>query len=154
MRKNGYWFWFDMDGTIANLYAVENWLAKLEAEDASPYREAAPLLNLSALARQLNKLRLKGYSIGIISWTSKAGTTEYNEAVKLAKLAWLEKHLPSVKWDAINIVPYGTNKWEVAGRTGVLFDDELKNLQSWGNGMAWYPTYINEVLSNYNRLAA
>ena len=154
MRKNGYWFWFDIDCTITNLYGVENWLAKLEASDPSPYREAAPLLNLSALARQLNKLRLKGYSIGIISWTSKAGTTEYNEAVKLAKLAWLEKHLPSVKWDAINIVPYGTNKWDVAGRTGVLFDDELKNLQSWGNGMACCPTYISEVLSNYKRRAA
>ena len=28
---------FDMDGTIADLYAVPNWLDKLRAEDASPY---------------------------------------------------------------------------------------------------------------------
>lgn len=27
---------FDMDGTIADLYAVPNWLDKLRAEDASP----------------------------------------------------------------------------------------------------------------------
>ena len=29
--------WFDMDGTIANLYGVDNWLDKLHASDASPY---------------------------------------------------------------------------------------------------------------------
>lgn len=148
------WIFFDLDGTIANLYAVENWLPKLEAADPSPYREAAPLLNLSALARQLNALRRKGYRIGIISWTSKSGTAAYNEEVKIAKLEWLAKHLPSVTWDEINIVDYGTNKWEVAGRKGILFDDELKNLESWGNGLAWYPTYISEILSNCNKLAA
>ena len=31
---------FDMDGTIADLYAVDNWLAKLRAEDETPYQEA------------------------------------------------------------------------------------------------------------------
>lgn len=143
--------WFDMDGTIANLYGVENWLEKLEAEDASPYREAAPLVNLSALARQLNLLHRAGHTIGIISWTSKNGTESYNEAVKRAKLAWLKKHLPSVKWSTIHIVPYGTNKWETAGESGILFDDELKNLKTWRNGLAWYPTYISEVLSNIIR---
>jgi len=148
------WIWFDLDGTLANLYEVENWLPKLEAADPSPYREAAPLLNLSALARQLNALRRKGYRIGIISWTSKCGTAAYNEEVKIAKLEWLAKHLPSVTWDEINIVDYGTNKWEVAGRKGILFDDELKNLESWGNGLACFPCYISGVLSNYNRLAA
>ena len=148
------WIFFDLDGTIANLYAVENWLPKLEAADPSPYREAAPLLNMSALARQLNVLRRKGYHIGVISWTSKAGSAEYNEAVRTAKLEWLAKHLPSVTWDEINIVAYGTNKWEVAGRKGILFDDELKNLESWGNGLAWYPSYISEILSHCNKLAA
>ena len=32
--------YFDMDGTIANLYAVENWLPKLRNKDESPYAEA------------------------------------------------------------------------------------------------------------------
>ena len=27
---------FDMDGTLANLYGVENWLEMLEAEDTTP----------------------------------------------------------------------------------------------------------------------
>ena len=32
--------WFDMDGTLADLYGVENWLEKLRASDPSPYAEA------------------------------------------------------------------------------------------------------------------
>ena len=28
--------WFDMDGTISDLYAVENWLPMLRAENPKP----------------------------------------------------------------------------------------------------------------------
>ena len=35
--------YFDMDGTIADLYGVENWLDYLVAEQTKPYREAKPL---------------------------------------------------------------------------------------------------------------
>ena len=50
--------WFDMDGTIANLYGVDNWLDKLIAEDATPYAEAKPLLNMSQLAKEMNRLNM------------------------------------------------------------------------------------------------
>ena len=43
MKKAIFW---DMDGTIADLYNVPNWLDKLRAEDTSPYREAEPLFSL------------------------------------------------------------------------------------------------------------
>ena len=33
---------FDMDGTIADLYGVKNWLSYLEAEDTTPYAIANP----------------------------------------------------------------------------------------------------------------
>lgn len=33
---------FDMDGTVASLYEVDNWLSKLEKEDSSPFADAAP----------------------------------------------------------------------------------------------------------------
>jgi len=89
--------YFDMDGTIADLYADPNWLDKLRAYDPAPYRDAAPLVRLSQLARKLNKLQRAGYTIGIISWLSKTSTPEYDSAVTAAKLEWLHKHLPSVK---------------------------------------------------------
>lgn len=121
--------WFDMDGTIADLYGVEGWLADLIAENTRPYAEAKPLVNMNSLARILNRLAKEGYTINIISWTSKGGTEEYNARVAEVKKAWLKKHLKSVLFDKIDIVPYGTNKSE--NRNGILFDDEEGNRNAW-----------------------
>lgn len=144
--------WFDMDGTIADLYAVEGWLEALRAEQTAPYELAEPMLRMSTLARQLNAVQRHGYGIGIISWCSKISTEEYDRRIAEAKMAWLAKHLPSVTWDEIHIVPYGTPKYEVCG-SGFLFDDEHKNRIDWDKyaGMAFSPEHITEVLSTLNR---
>ena len=135
--------WFDMDGTIADLYGVENWLPMLRAEDTTPYKIARPLVNMQALARVLNRLNRNGYEINIISWTSKNGTVEYNEAVAAVKKEWLQKHLASVKFTHIDIIEYGTPKQN--GRNGILFDDEIKNRENW-NGEAYDVNNIIEIL--------
>lgn len=121
--------WFDMDGTIANLYGVENWLEYLIKEDTTPYAIAKPLVNMNSLARVLNRLIRKGYTVNIISWTSKGGTEEYNARVATVKREWLKKHLKSVKFARVDIVPYGTKKGE--NRYGILFDDEERNRTEW-----------------------
>ena len=137
---------FDMDGTIADLYGVDNWLEMLIAEDAFPYETAEPLLRLSALARRLNNLQKNGYNLAIISWLSKSGTDEYNAEVEAVKRKWLAKHLPSVKWDAIHIVPYGTPKQDFCGNPlDILFDDEARNRDNW-TGIAYDVENIMEVL--------
>ena len=89
--------YFDMDGTIADLYNVDGWLEMLQAKDSLPYQMAEVMMNMSLLARYLNKLQKLGYKLGVISWLSKANDPEYNEAVTDAKLSWLEQHLPSVQ---------------------------------------------------------
>lgn len=123
---------FDMDGTLANFYGVEGWLNDLENSRSRPYAIAKPLVNMSSLARLLNKLQKRGYTINIISWLSKTGTPEFNEEVTSVKQKWLTKHLPSVQWDNIYIVPYGTPKHTLA--SGILFDDEKQNREKWGKG--------------------
>lgn len=139
---------FDMDGTIADLYGVKDWLTYLEAEDTFPYENAEPLLNLQALARRLNKLVKAGYAIEIISWTAKHSTAAYDEAVAAAKIKWLARHLKSVKFQKINIVKYGTNKDLFRhSKKDILFDDEEKNLKNW-NGRAYDATKIMEILKN------
>lgn len=141
--------WFDMDGTLAAFYAVNNWLAYLQEENTYPYEVAKPMHNMSQLARLLNVLQRKGYKLGIISWTSKHGTESYNNATAQAKRAWLDKHLHSVQWDSICIVDYGTDKYSVC-KEGVLFDDEAHNRESW-QGEAFEPARIMEVLHNLNK---
>ena len=140
--------WFDMDGTIADLYGVNGWLDYLINSDVYPYANARPLLHLSTLARMLNQLQRKGYEIGIISWLSKSGTDEYNKAVTDAKMKWLKKHLASVQFNAIHIVKYGTPK-EIfsSSENDILFDDEEKNRQNW-TGKAFDVHNILGILKN------
>lgn len=137
--------WFDMDGCIVDLYGVTDWLPMLIASDPTPYAIAKPLVNLSRLARYLNRLQKMGHEIGVISWLSKSSTPEYDAMVSSAKMFWLSRHLPSVKWDEIKIVSYGTNKWESCGE-GILFDDEARNRETWG-GAAYEPDNIFEILT-------
>ena len=123
---------FDMDGTIADFYGVENWLSYLMERNPFPYENAKPLVNMSALARRLNTLQRKGYKVNVISWLAKNSTAEFDEAVTEAKKRWLRKHLPSVHFDNINIVGYGTPKNTIG--CGILFDDEEPNRKMWGEG--------------------
>jgi hypothetical protein len=138
--------YLDMDGTIANFYGVPGWLEYLIASDTTPYEVAQPLVNMNRLARLLNRLRAQGYHIGIVSWTSKSGTNEFNEATKMAKLKWLDRHLHSVHWNEVKIVPYGTPKQEVVDVVGgILFVDEAPNRANW-IGTAYDVQNIIEIL--------
>lgn len=123
--------WFDMDGTIANLYGVENWLTYLQNADTKPYEIAKPLVNMNTFAKTVHKAQKNGVKVGVISWTAKNASAEYNARVARAKRNWLKKHLKSVKFDAIQIVEYGTPKYSLAEKNDVLFDDETKNRTDW-----------------------
>lgn len=137
---------FDMDGTIANLYGVDGWLAMIINQDATAYKVAETLVNMNSLARLLNKLQKKGYEIGVISWLAKNGTADFNEEVTNAKKEWLAKHLKSVRFDFVEIVPYGTDKNIVRKTTtDILFDDEEGNRERW-EGIAYNVENILEVL--------
>lgn len=142
--------YLDLDGTVIDFYGVPNWLECLEAQDSTPYRVAKPLVNLSTLARYLNRLQARGYNIGIISWLSKSGTDKFNAEVAEVKRDWLAKHLPSVQWDEIHIIPYGVPKSSCATcPASILFDDEQKNLNEWTastHHMAYNADLLMEIL--------
>lgn len=144
--------YLDLDGTVIDFYGVPNWLECLEAQNSTPYRIAKPLVNLSTLARYLNRLQARGYNIGIISWLSKSGTDKFNAEVAEVKRDWLAKHLPSVQWDEIHIVPYGVPKSNCATcPNAILFDDEQRNLNEWTantHNMAYNADLLMEILRN------
>lgn len=140
---------FDLDGTLGDLYGVEGWLDMLIQSDPTPYGIAKPLLNMSALARRIHFLQAKGYEVGIISWLSKSGTEDYNAIVSEVKKSWLRQHLASVVFDKIYIVPYGTPKEQFAeSPLDVLFDDEKQNRDNW-TGKAYGVDNILGVLRSF-----
>ena len=137
--------WFDMDGTIADLYGVENWLEMLIAHDETPYAIAKPIVNLSVLARLMNKVQRKGFEICIVSALAKDSTAEYDEKVRNAKIKWLANHLKSVHFDEIRFVPYWYTKNNVNTGADVLFDDEERHLEKW-TGTAVHASKMIETL--------
>ena len=83
---------FDMDGTIADLYGVTNWLADLRSFNPRPYAEALPLCDMAKLKEVLDQLKSLGWIIVVTSWLSKESTKEYDEMVRQAKRDWLCKY--------------------------------------------------------------
>ena len=70
---------FDMDGTIADLYGVENWLPKLRSYDPTPYQTAEPLVDMAELSCLLRSLQNCGINIAVITWLSKEPNKQYDD---------------------------------------------------------------------------
>lgn len=126
-------FFFDMDGTIADLYSVDGWLESLRSSDPTPYAEAMPMGNMEALRSRIDAIRAQGDIVGVISWCSKCGSPDYNRATRAAKVAWLDAQ--GLTFDEINVVRYGRDKYTCRKTTNldkyVLFDDEDTNIDNW-----------------------
>ena len=126
---------FDMDGTIANLYAVTDWLENIIAENVRPYAIAEPMYNMNKLVNVINRLKENGWRVAIVSWTSKHGSKEYNKAVRKVKKEWLDRY--NFPYDELHVIKYGTPKSYCMKKTGgfqILFDDEEPNRKAWRNG--------------------
>lgn len=138
-------YYFDMDGTIADFYSVEGWLNDLISEKVRPYAEAKPLVNPENLKKIIEKLKAEGYNFGIISWTSKNGSKDFNKKVRKTKIEWLNKYFPDC-FSEIHIIKYGTPKYKVAKNHGILFDDEERNRIKWNKGESFSEKDIFTVL--------
>lgn len=126
---------FDMDGTIANLYGVENWLEMLRAEDPTPYIVAQPMYDMDTLKVILEMLKLQGWTIAVTSWLSMGSTREYDKLVRQAKREWLERY--DFPFDEIHLVAYGTTKANCTRKNGgyqILVDDNEKVRNGWNLG--------------------
>lgn len=122
--------YFDMDGTIADLYNVDEWLNRLRVEDETPYLEASPMYDLQALEDILTRFEYSGIHIGVISWLAMNSTKEYDKKVRSAKNQWLDKYLPQIK--ERHFIKYGSTKKSAAKyKNSILVDDNAKVRNGW-----------------------
>lgn len=126
---------FDMDGTLASTYKVNNWLEKLRTFDPSPYMDAAPIYDMLAVNRLVADLKAAGFRIAVTSWLSKESTPEYDAATRKAKRDWLAKY--GFPYDEIHLVKYGTPKVKCTrGKADfqILVDDNAEVRSAWTLG--------------------
>lgn len=126
---------FDMDGTIADLYGVDNWLADLRSENPRPYVMAKPMYDMADLKFVLEMLKAHGWEVVVTSWLSKGSTEKYDEVVRTAKRDWLARY--NFPYDSIHLVKYGTTKANCTRKLGgyqILVDDNEKVRSGWNLG--------------------
>ena len=130
---------FDMDGTIVDLYGVENVFKRLDNGDAAPYAEAKAIPNMIA---ELHRYKAEGKKVVIITALGRHpqdaayDTAAMDEATIINKKKWLADN--GIVVDGFHAVPYGTDKYEVAvreygaeGANGTIVDDDDRVLAKW-----------------------
>lgn len=146
--------YFDMDGTIANLYGVNGWLDALRVESVMPYVAAEPLVNPSNFVTLIEQLKNKGYTVGIISWSAMNGSKNYNKRVRTAKLAWVKNYFGNI-FDEFHVVKYGTPKHRVANiKDSIIVDDDSCVRRMWRNGETIDATDTCSMMESLEKLAA
>lgn len=123
--------YFDMDGTLADLYGVPGWADCLDNENPLPYRIAPALVNMDRLEAVCNALVEIGYTFGVITWLAKNSTPAYDEATTSAKMDWIGDKMPYLS-DFIAI-PYGFPKQKAVKRSAEMWlvDDNEDVRKSW-----------------------
>ena len=123
--------YFDMDGTIANLYGYENWLDMLHVEDTTPYEDCDVLVNVNEMREVLNAFVLAGITIGVISWGAMGGSKDYCKRTRKAKKNWCDKYFPNL-FTEFHVVKYGTPKHTVRNiKDSILVDDNADVRKAW-----------------------
>lgn len=138
--------YFDLDGTLADLYNYEGWLEMLRAEDTTPYEQCNVLVDIEELQKVLDELAAAGFILGVISWCSKGGSREYGKRTRKAKIEWCEKHFPGV-FTEYHVVKYGTPKHYVRNvKHSILVDDNAEVRYKWNGGTIDATENIVELL--------
>ena len=124
-----------MDGTIADLYAQDNWLDRLIKKDITVFTTANPVITEEQL---LSEYPLEQYDIRILSMTPKGADDTYHKRVAQAKDMWLDEHFPSLTKRIY--MRYGHNKNVPHNHNAILIDDSDLVRHSW-KGVALKPTW-------------
>lgn len=125
--------YFDMDGTVYDLYGVDGWLYMLHMENVAAYECGKPMYNMKELNAILEQFVALGIVIGVVTWSAMNGSKEFNRETRKAKKAWINKYMPAVT--EFHCVKYGTPKHKVAKiKNSVLVDDNSDVRESW-NGI-------------------
>lgn len=110
--------YLDMDGTIADLYGINDWLPRLQNEDSTIFLECQPLVSEDIL---LKKFPTNKFEIVILSMTPKNASKQYCNSVIEQKNKWLDIHFPTLSKRIYR--KYGNNKNLKNSGNAILIDD-------------------------------
>lgn len=125
--------YLDMDGSIADLYGIENWLDRLHNEDKTIFLECKPMVTEEKLFSLFPQDK---YDIRILSMTPLGASDEYCKNVEEQKNAWLDKYFPTITKRIYK--KYSHNKNLKNSMHAILIDDSEPIRESF-QGLALNP---------------
>lgn len=128
--------YLDMDGTIANLYGMENWLKDLENEIEGVFIKCKPFITEKEL---LKYFPVEKYELRICSMTPLNASEKYCKIVIKEKNEWLDKHFPSITHRVY--MKYGKSKNLRNSERHILIDDNA-TIRNNFKGLALYPMWL------------
>lgn len=113
--------YLDMDGTIADLYNVKQWLERIKSNDSNLFVECEPIITQDELFEVFPP---NEYDISILSMTPKDCSDSYAADVIRQKNEWLDMHFPNLKKRIYK--KYSYNKNLKNSKDAILVDDNKK----------------------------
>ena len=126
--------YFDMDGTVADLYNSIGWLDKVENQETGAFVNLAPMVDMEELGNVCKNLQAQGWTIGVITWLPMRASELYETECSEEKHLWISKHMPYVQ--EMYCQSYGTPKQYAPKHNSdimVLVDDNKEVRQMWEN---------------------
>lgn len=151
----GITIYLDLDGTVYDLYNIEQWEEKLRAEQPNMYNQNRPLFTprihiiVSALLRF-------GVKFHVITKLSKTATKNYAELTSEEKRSWVRNNLPFVS--NVSTIPYADHKSNYIRRKdeeNILIDDSEYECNDW-TGTAYRANgnveeILTKILESFNK---
>lgn len=124
---------FDLDGTLFDLYGKENWLELLQTENPTAFEgDFLPEIDKSALFNVVNRLSALGVVFEVITWLPMNASEEYENECTRVKTEWVKANLPFIS--RIACQSYGIPKQNaIAKRAKQMFliDDNAEICEIW-----------------------
>lgn len=124
--------YFDLDGTVYNLYGIENWEPKLRAENPDVFKEGDFIGNHEDFTDICGKLLKKGVQFGVITWLPMQASPEYELECTETKREWVKQYMPFVT--EFTAQSYGVPKQNAIvkrAKTMYLLDDNAEVCEMW-----------------------
>lgn len=102
--------WFDMDGTIYELYRIPNWLERVRQMDMSVFSDGFPRNDYERIDVAVEALSAAGWRVGVVTWAPKGATLHEINEVGRVKFDWLCRFFPALADGHFACIPYGDSK--------------------------------------------
>ena len=154
--------YFDLDGTVYDLYNIPNWLERIENNDPSIFGvDGRELFNSDFVNSLLDLYSDFGVQFGVITWLPMQASPSYEMECEKVKREWVQQHFPF--FDSFAAQSYGVPKQNAIVKFSdldILIDDNVEICAMWENEKQGRKAYctknfnslfeiINDIVYNY-----